>query len=327
MKKEFSIRFAKFFAVVLMASGLTTAYAQEYPSKPVKLVVWTAPGGSIDTLSRLMGEKLSLRWKQPVVVENKPGASGILASEYVAKAPADGHTLLVTINTTHINIPVLRSNLPYDPVRDFEPVSQLAIGSVTLIAPAAYPADNLQEFVALAKKKGGLVNYGSWGVGSSAHLFGTLLQQKTGLDMNHITYKGEMPAITDMLGGRLDVTFAGGGTARAQLEGGKIKILGITGPRRIRALPNVATFAEQGFSGFELAGWVAVYAPAKTPKETIRKIAADIAEVVQIQEIQARMIENGFDPVGSTPVQFEALYREEYPKWKKLIIDSGAKVE
>jgi tripartite-type tricarboxylate transporter receptor subunit TctC len=327
MEKRLSAKLLKFLAAAFAAGGLAAAQAQDFPARPVKLVVWTAPGGSIDTLSRLIGEKLTPRWKQPVVVENKPGASGILASEYVAKAPADGHTLLVTINTTHINIPVLRANLPYDPVKDFEPVSQLAIGSVALIAPASHPAANLQDFVAQAKKKGGAVNYGSWGVGSSAHLFGTLLQQKTGLDMNHVAYKGEMPAITDMLGGRLDVTFAGGGTTRAQLEGGKIKVLGITGPRRVRALPNVATFAEQGFPGFELAGWVAVYAPARTPRDTIRKIAADIAAVVQTQEVQARMIENGFDPVGSTPEQFGALYREEYPKWKQLIMDSGAKVE
>jgi tripartite-type tricarboxylate transporter receptor subunit TctC len=326
------IKYIRSWAMSLAAGaallGLAAmAQAQEFPAKPVKFVVWTAPGGSIDVLSRIIAEKLSQRWKQPVVVENKPGASGILASEYVARAPADGSTLLVTINTTHINIPVLQSKLSYDPVKDFEPVSQLAIGSVTLIAPANHPASNVAEFVALAKKKGGGVNYGSWGVGSSAHLFGELLHQKTGLDLNHIAYKGEMPGITDMLGGRLDVTFAGGGTARAQMAGGKIKVLGITGPRRISALPNVATFAEQGFPGFELAGWVAVYAPAKTPKSTVRKISEDLAEVVRTQEVQARMVENGFEPVGGTPEQFATLYRDEFPKWAELIKASGAKVE
>lgn len=318
---------AKLLASAALLGIVATVQAQEYPAKPVKIVVWTAPGGSIDVLSRMIAEKLAQRWKQPVVVENKPGASGILASEYVARAPADGHTLLVTINTTHINNPVLQSKLPYDPVKDFEPVSQLAIGSVTLIAPATHPANNLAEFVAMAKKKGGTVNYGSWGVGSSAHLFGELLHQKTGLDLNHIAYKGEMPAITDMLGGRLDVTFAGGGTTRAQLAGGKIKVLGLTGPRRIRALPNVTTFAEQGFSGFELAGWVAMYAPAKTPKAVVRKIAADLAELVHAPDVQARMTENGFEPVGSTPEQFDALYKDEFPKWAQLIKASGAKVE
>lgn len=328
MQTKYIRRWAAKLAAGAALLGLAAAApAQDYPVNPVRLVVWTAPGGSIDVLSRIIAEKLSQRWKQPVVVENKPGASGILASEYVARAPADGHTLLVTINTTHINIPVLRPKLSYDPVKDFEPVSQLAIGSVTLIAPVNHPANNVAEFVALAKKRGGMVNYGSWGVGSSAHLFGELLHQKTGLDLNHIAYKGEMPGITDMLGGRLDVTFAGGGTTRAQLAGGKIKVLGITGPRRISALPNVTTFAEQGFPGFELAGWVAVYAPAKTPKAVVRKISADLAEVVQAPDVQSRMVDNGFEPVGSTPEQFDALYKDEFPKWAQLIKASGAKIE
>lgn len=301
--------------------------AQEFPTRAVSLVVWTAPGGSIDVLARMMAEKLAQRWKQPVVVENKPGGSGIPASEHVARAPGDGHTLLVTINTTHINNPVLRTKLPYDPVRDFKPVSQLAIGSVTLIAPATHPASSVAELVTMSKQKGVPVSYGSWGIGSSAHLFGQLLQQQTGLALNHIAYKGEMPAIADMLGGHLDVTFAGGGTTRSQLAGGKIKVLGVTGPQRIRALPEIATFAEQGLPGFELAGWVGVYAPAATPSDVVRKIAADLSHVVAAPDVQARMIENGFDPVGSTPEEFEALYRKEFPRWAEMIRASGATVQ
>lgn len=301
--------------------------AQEYPSRPVSLIVWTAPGGTIDMLSRMIAEKLSQRWGQPVIVENKPGASGIPASDHVAHAPADGHTLLVTITTTHVNNPLLRAKLPYDAQRDFEPVSQLATGSVTLIAPASYSADNVAGLVAMAKRSGKTVSYGSWGIGSSAHLFGQLLAQKTGVDMNHIVYKGEMPAIADMLGGHLDVTFAGGGTARTQLAGGKIKVLGITGPRRIRALPDVPTFAEQGLTGFELAGWVGVFAPAKTSAALVKKISTALAEVVATPDIQARMIDNGFEPVGSTPEAFATLYRSEYPQWAVLIKASGAEVQ
>lgn len=301
--------------------------AQEFPTRAVSLVVWTAPGGSIDVLARMMAEKLAQRWKQPVVVENKPGGSGIPASEHVARAPGDGHTLLVTINTTHINNPVLRTKLPYDPVRDFKPVSQLAIGSVTLIAPATHPASSVAELVTMSKQKGVPVSYGSWGIGSSAHLFGQLLQQQTGLALNHIAYKGEMPAIADMLGGHLDVTFAGGGTTRSQLAGGKIKVLGVTGPQRIRALPEISTFAEQGLPGFELAGWVGVYAPAATPSDVVRKIAADLSHVVAAADVQARMIENGFDPVGSTPEEFEALYQKEFPRWAEMIRASGATIQ
>ena len=314
-------------AAALIVSAPVPAAADPYPAKPVKLVLWFPPGGTIDVLSRLIADQLTARWKQPVVVENKPGASGIIASEHVARAPADGHTLLVTINTTHINNPVLRSKLPYDAVKDFEPVSQIASGSVVLIAPAKHPANSVGELVEWARKRGKPLSYGSWGVGTSAHLFGSLLQQQTGLPMNHIPYKGEMPAITDMLGGRLDVTFAGGGTARAQAAGGQVKILGLTGPKRIRALPNVSTFAEQGFKGFELVGWVAVYAPAKTPKPVIAKISAELAEAVRAPEVQTRMVDNGFEPVGSTPDQFAALFKAEFPKWADLIKASGAKVE
>lgn len=316
---------------IAMGMGLMTlaapGVAQEYPSRPVSLIVWTAPGGTIDMLSRMIAEKLSQRWGHPVIVENKPGASGIPASDHVAHAPADGHTLLVTITTTHVNNPLLRAKLPYDAQRDFEPVSQLATGSVTLIAPASYSADNVAGLVAMAKRSGKTVSYGSWGIGSSAHLFGQLLAQKTGVDMNHIVYKGEMPAIADMLGGHLDVTFAGGGTARTQLAGGKIKVLGITGPRRIRALPDVPTFAEQGLAGFELAGWVGVFAPAKTPAALVKKISTALAEVVATPDIQARMIDNGFEPVGSTPEAFATLYRSEYPQWAVLIKASGAEVQ
>lgn len=305
----------------------TAGWAQEFPTGTVKVIVWVTPGGSIDTLTRMIVEKLGQRWNRSVVVENKPGASGIIASEFVAKAQPDGHTLLVTINTSHINVPILQTKIPYDPVRDFTPVSQLAIGSVVLLAPSGHPANTVAELVAWAKKRGTPVNYGSWGIGSSAHLFGAQLKHVSGVDFTHIAYKGEMPAIIDMLGGTLDVTFAGGGTARAQLAGGKVKVLGITGPRRIQALPGVSTFAEQGLTGFELAGWVGVYAPAKTPKNVVRKISADLAEVIRTPDLQARMIDNGFEPVGSTPEQFEALYRDEFPKWAELIKGSGAKPE
>lgn len=317
----------RWLAATYLMLAAAASCAQDYPTNTVKFIVWVSPGGSIDTLTRMIVEKLGQRWKRSVIVENKPGASGIIASEFVARAPADGHTLLVTINTSHINVPILQPKVSYDPVKDFAPVSQLAIGSVVLLAPSAHPANNVGELITWAKKKGGMVNYGSWGIGSSAHLFGEQLKRVSGVDFNHVAYKGEMPGIIDMLGGTLDVTFAGGGTARAQVAGGKVKVLGVAGPRRIKTLPSVSTFAEQGLSGFDVAGWVGVYAPAKTPKEIVRKIAAELAEVVRLPDLQARMIENGFDPVGGTPEQFETLYRDEFPKWASLIKASGAKSE
>ena len=237
---------------------VAAAWAQDppYPTKPIRSVPFGTAGGPIDTIARLYGERLTQRWGQPVVVDAKPGASGIVAADFVARAPADGHTLMLTLSLTHTTVPMLQQRVPYDALRDFQPLSQLATGGPMLIVPASNPAGNLKDFVAWAKAKG-RVTYGTWGNGSAAHLFGELLKRQTGAPLDHVPYTGEAAAHLDMLGGVSGVCRALGRACA------KIKVLGITGARRVGSLTNVPTFAEQGIEGFVTDSWVGFLAPAR----------------------------------------------------------------
>src|SRR5687768_8352120 len=243
-------------AFALALAWTAALHAQTFPERMVRIVPFGTSGGPIDTIARLYADKLRERWKQTVLVEAKPGASGTLAADFVARAPADGHTLLFTLSLTHINNVVLQKNIPYDPVKDFEPLSQLATGGPALVAPASAPFNDLSGFVQYAKGKSGGVSYGTWGTGSSAHLFGELLARQTGARLLHVPYKGEAPAHLDMFGGALDVAWANPGTARNPARFGKIKVVGLTGSRRLQVIPGVALFTEQGYKGFDLDSWV-----------------------------------------------------------------------
>ena len=318
---------SKILYVLLLAGVCGVAAAQGYPDRMVRIVPFGTSGGPIDTIARLYADKLRERWKQTVLVEAKPGASGTLAADFVARAPADGHTLLFTLSLTHINNVVLQKNIPYDPVKDFEPLSQLATGGPALVAPAAAPFDDLSGFVQYAKGKSGGVSYGTWGTGSSAHLFGELLGRQTGARLLHVPYKGEAPAHLDMFGGALDVAWANPGTARNHVRAGKIKVIGLTGSRRLQVLPGVALFTEQGYKGFDLDSWVGTYAPAKTPKRTVDEIAAALREVTRLPEITARWIDMGFEPLGNTPEEFARNHRNDFPKWVEIIKAAGVNPE
>lgn len=298
----------------------------DYPSKPIRVVPFGTAGGPIDTLARVFGERLSQRWGQPVVVDAKPGASGIVATDFVAKSAPDGHTLMLTLSLTHINNAIVNSKLPYDPVKDFQPLTQIGTGGPMLIVPASAPASNLKEFVAWAKEKG-RVTYGTWGNGSAAHLFGELLKRQSGAPLDHVPYKGEALAHQDMLGGSLDCAWANPATARMHLQAGKIKVIGITGRRRVGTLPNVPTFTEQGFENFMLDSWVAFYAPAKTPKPVVDKLVAALREITQLPDVRTRLLDMGFEPLGSTPEEFMAGYRAEFPQWAQLIKSAGVTME
>ncbi len=302
-------------------------HAQSFPERMVRIVPFGTAGGPIDTIARMYADRLRERWKQPVVVESKPGASGTLAADFVARAPADGHTLLFTLSLTHINNVVLQKNIPYDPVRDFEPLSQLATGGPALVAPASAPYNDLRGFVEYAKAKSAGVSYGTWGTGSSAHLFGELLARQTGARLLHVPYKGEAPAHLDMFGGALDVAWANPGTARNHVRSGKIKVLGLTGSRRLQVLPGVSLFSEQGLEGFDLDSWVGAYAPAKTPKRTVEEIAAALREVTKLEDITARWVDMGFEPLGNSPEEFARNHRNDFPKWVEIIKAAGVNPE
>ena len=235
-----------------------------FPNRVIRIVPFGTGGGPIDTLARAYADKLQQRWGQSVIVDPKPGASGVIAADFVAKAAPDGHTVMITLPLTHVNVPILQAKLPYDPVKDFSALSMLASGGPMLVARANAPYNNLKEFVEFAKKQK-TMNYGTWGTGSTAHLFGELLQRQTGANLVHVAYKSAASVHNDLFGDSLDFAWANPSTARVQSQAGKMKVMGIAGSRRVSTLPQVPTFAEQGFQGFDIDSWIGVYAPAKTP--------------------------------------------------------------
>ena len=305
------------------AQGLTPAW----PTKPIRLVSPFNPGGAIDVLNRIIAEKLSQRLGQQVFVEAIPGANTIVGADVVAKAPADGYTFMITTRSTHVNNTVLFKKLPFDPVKDFTPITQVSLGSVLLTAPGTASYSDLKGFVAWARQQNRPISYGSWGIGSSANVYGEILARDHGVSLTHVPYKGEQPAITDVIGGSLDVTFASPVGAKPQVQSGKLKALGMTGPVRSSSMPDVPTFGEQGFKGFELPIWVAAYAPAGTPRAIVDRLQKEIAAVTRMPDVLQKMIEQGQTPLANTPEEFATAFAKDAPKWIEYIRASGAKPE
>ena len=321
-------RFGAQLGAGLLGLAAGPLFAQgTFPSKPIRIVPFGTGGGPIDTLSRAYGEKLSARWSQPVVIDAKPGASGIIAADFVAKSAPDGYTVLVTLPLTHVNNAILMPRLPYDPLKDFQPLSMLATGGPMLVARANAPFNTIGEFVAYAKKQPRGVTYGTWGNGSAAHLFGELLKRQTGANLIHAAYKAEAAAHNDLFGEVLDVAWANPSTARNQSQGGRMKVLGIAGSRRATAMPNVPTFAEQGFNGFDIDSWIGVYGPAHMPQPVVDTWVAALREITARPEISAKLTSFGFDPLGNTPAQFLERYKADYPRTAELIRAAGVTVE
>jgi tripartite-type tricarboxylate transporter receptor subunit TctC len=318
----------RFAVVLLSALACGSIQAQDkWPSRPIRLISTSVAGGNIDIMCRVIAEKLSAQLGQPVIVDNRPGAATVLGTAEAAKAPPDGYTFLITIMSSMVGNRVLRSNLPYDPVKDFEPVTQISTGSVLLIGPANAPYKDLKGFVEWAKKLGRPVSYGSIGVGTSLHLFGVILEKEYGVPLNHVPYKGEVQATNDVMNGSLDVAWVSILIAKPLAASGKIKALAITGPKRFVAWPELPTFAEQGFPGFEMPVWGGAYLPAGTPKPIVERLSRDIVAVLHNPEVAERLTAMGQVPIGNTPEEFAENYRRDFPRWEALIRASGAKVE
>jgi tripartite-type tricarboxylate transporter receptor subunit TctC len=296
--------------------------AAAFPARVIRIVPFGTAGGPIDAIARLYAEKLQQRWGQTVIVEPRPGASGILAADTVAKAAPDGYTILITLALTHINNAILMPKLPYDPVKDFTPLSQLATGGPMLVARADAPYSDLASFVAFARRHPGLT-YGTWGNGSQAHLFGELLKRQTGLNLTHVPYKAEAPAHLDMAGGVLDFAWANPATARTQTQAGKLKVLGITGTRRVSTMPEIATFTEQGFKGFDLDSWIGAYGPANLPAAIAAQWVDALRDITASAEIRDKLASYGFEPLGNDPKEFVANYQSDLPRVAELIKAAG----
>jgi tripartite-type tricarboxylate transporter receptor subunit TctC len=321
-----SVRFwllcaAMIAAVVVSPSALAQA---PWPAKTIRLVSPFNPGGAIDVLNRLIAEKLGARLGQQVIVDTISGANTVKGADVVAHAPPDGYTFMITTMSTHVNNTVLFTKLPFDPVKDFTPITQVSLGNVLLTAPGTAPYSDLKGFIAWAKQQNRPISYGSWGIGSSAHIYGEILARNHGISLNHIPYKGEMAAITEVLSGVLDVTFASPVGAKPLVTAGKLKALGMTGPRRSAAMAEVPTFDEQGFKGIDLPVWVAAYAPAGTPKPVIDRLQREIAAIIRLPDVMQKLVDQGQTPLGNTPEEFAASFAVDAPKWIKLIRESGA---
>ena len=308
---------------LLGLSGL--AAAQNYPAKPIRIIVPYPPGGTNDAVARILGQKLTEQLGQPVVVENKAGASGNIGAESVAKAPADGYTLIL-VTTGHSIHPSLYPKLAYDITTDLAPVSELTSGPMLVMVNPQLPVKNLADLIALAKAKPGQVNFGSAGNGSTTHLAAEQICSLAGVKMNHIPYKGSAPAMADVIAGNaqlvLDLMFS----AMPQVKGGRLRAIAITGRARSPLLPEVPTVAESGLPGFEAMVWNGLMAPASTPKEVIARLNAEIKKALAGTETKDLLQAQGFAASWSTPEQFGALIRSEIERWKKVVKSSGATI-
>jgi tripartite-type tricarboxylate transporter receptor subunit TctC len=296
------------------------------PDRPIRLVVPFAPGGSTDVTARLVAEAIAPRLGQPVVIENRPGAGGNIGSESVARAAPDGHTLVMGTSSTHATNPALYRNLPYQPLRDFAPVAQVAFIPNLLVIHPDVPARDLPALIALGKARPGSLNFGNAGSGTSQHLSAAMIASRAGIEVTHVAYRGGAPAVTDLLGGKIQAMAAPLVEVIAHVQAGRLRALAITTARRSSLLPDVPTIAET-IPGFEVALWNGIFAPAGTPPAAVQRISAAIAEALRTEEMRARLAQQGSEPVGSTPAQFTAFIAAEIPKWAELVRISGATVE
>ena len=308
-----------------LAVFLSPALAQQYPTRPVRFVVPFAPGGSTDTLARTIGLKLADALGQQIVVDNRPGANGDIGMIIVAKAPPDGYTILLGYIANLAIAPSLYAKMPYDPVKDYAPVTQIATSPNVLTAHPSVQAKSLKELIELAKAKPGAVNFASTGVASVGHLTGELLNNLAGMKMTHVPYKGGGQAIIDLLGGHVQVMFSGFSAAMPHIKSGKVRALAVTGAKRSPALAEVPTIAEQGFPGVEATAWYGVLAPAGTPKPVVSRLHGETVGILKQPDVVQRLDGLGFEIVGSTPEQFGAYIRTEIKKWEMVVRASGAK--
>jgi tripartite-type tricarboxylate transporter receptor subunit TctC len=314
---------------ILFFAAWQGALAQgDYPSKPLRLITPFNPGGAIDIYSRTIAEPLSRRLGQNIVVEAIAGASTIVGTQALIRAPADGYTFMVTTMSTTVNNRILfAKTLPYDPDRDLAPITQLSYGTVLLVAGNNAPYQDAKSMIAWIRSQGRPVTYGSWGVASWGHLAGQILKRDLGLPLEHVPYKGDVQAIIDVRNGALDMTFASPTSAKPQIAAGVLKPIAMTGPMRSASMPELATFTEQGVGNVDLAIWAGAYAPAGTPRPIIDRLQRELKAVIQIPEVRDKMIAQGQTPVGNTPEELLANVKADFPKWEALIKASGAKLE
>ncbi len=316
----------KTISVAAMTLAATGAMAQTYPDKPIHIVVTFTTGGAPDTLARLIGEKLTAAWGQPTIIDNKPGAGGNTGADSVAKAPADGYTVVVGTVGTHSINGALYKKMPYDMVKDFTPITLLATTPNMLVVNNDVPAKNVKELIAFGKKDGKMT-FASSGSGTSIHVSGELFKTMTGVPMEHIPYKGRAGAIPDLLGGRVTMMFDNMPSSLPLVKEGKLRAIGVTSAKRSAAAPEIPTIAEQGLPGFEAVSWFALFGPANMPKAVTDKLSAEVGKILKSPEISKKLLDSGLEPAPGTPAELAAYQAREITKWAKVVKDSGATVD
>ena len=318
----------KLLFAVLLAGLASLAQAQQFPARPVTLIVPFSPGTGIDILARVIAPKLSEKWRQPVVVENKAGASGNIGTDLVAKSDADGYTLMVTVNTFAIT-PSLIKNTPYDVTRDFSPISKIATATYCFaVNPKVFPAGNMQEAVALIRKNPGKYFFGSPGNGTPHHIGMELIKLRLGLDVTHVPYKGFAGAMQDLVGGQVHMMFTLVHSSIPHARAGRIRILGVTGAQRSPQFPEAPTFREQGIDFMDdVDAWYAVIGPAKLPPELVAKLNADVNAVMALPDVRETLLRQGLIPTTSTPQALSTLIRSDEQRWAKVVADAHIKID
>jgi len=313
----------------LLGPAMAQAGKTAWPTKPIRLVVPFNAGGATDIIARAVGEALSKRFGQPVVVDNKGGAAGILGTDAVAKAPADGHTLLLSLSTSMLINQFLYTKLPYNPQKDLALVSQVAAAPVTLVVHPSVPANNMKELLAYVKAHKGKLSYGSWGTGSYAHLAGAYMSKTMDADMVHAAYKGEAPMIQELIGGQLQLCFSSALNTKPFIDSGRLKAIGVTGKQRMDILPKVPSIFEQGVQddAYAIFGWLAIGAPAGTPKEIIEQLHGHLRVIAKDPKLLERIAGAGFMPMMNSPQEFQQNYQRDMPIWKALVEAADARLE
>ena len=297
--------------------------AQQYPARSIRLIVPTTPGGSVDTLARTISPKLAERWGQQVIVDNRSGAGGTIAAEFTARAAPDGYTLMIgTVASLATNVS-LQQKLPYDPLKDFAPVTLVATQNLVLTVHPSLPAKSVRDLVTFAKARPGQLTFASAGNGTGSHLSGELFKQLAGVDLLHIPYKGVAPALVDVISGQVSMSFPSILTSLPQVRSGRLRALAVSGARRSVALPELPTMMEAGVKDYESATWYGIVAPVATPPEIVGKLAAEVAAILKQPDTRERIAQDGADPVGNTPPQFGAFMKSEIEKWRKVIRAAG----
>jgi tripartite-type tricarboxylate transporter receptor subunit TctC len=317
----------KFLIALVIFSATQCAWAQEYPGKPIRIIVPFSPGSGLDIIARLLAPSLHEALGQPVIVDNRAGAAGRIGHDLVAKAAPDGYTLLVTALGPFIHTPIFYPQTSFDPVKDFAPICLVATGPVVIAIHPSLPVRNMKELVAFAKTRPGQLNFGSTGMGSVNHLLGEMINQFTGIKLVHVPYKGNAEALTDLVGGQVDMVMSAVSPVIPYLKAGRLRVIVTTGKKRIPGMPAVQTMAEAGLPAAEMVIWWGIVAPAATPRPIVNRLNREIVRALASPEVRERYLQQSLDPESGSPEEFAKIIRDDYARWTKVIRAAGIKLE